>query len=343
MYDLLGKKMTGDASAEELRNLEVLLSKYPEFRFMHDELIKQDDDREAAAEQALQAYAVHYYGKMCQDINSDGNEDHTPDLMIAGEEKRHKWGWLKIAAVITVPLLLGIISYNYLHKADMDDSRPGINVSEMITQKGSKSKIKLPDGTTVLLNADSKISYSKNFDVNSRVVTLTGEAYFDVVHNAESPFIIHTEKADIKVLGTELNVRAYPGEAKFETSLIRGKVEVDMKNSNKAIILKPSEKIVLSKNNSTGYNLTQVTKLDAAVAETAWTNGQLSFIDESFATIATELERQYNVTIEFKNTTALSYRYTGIFDKTRLEDVLNILKLVKPFNYTIADNTVTIF
>ncbi|WP_073083547.1 FecR family protein [Chitinophaga jiangningensis] len=344
IYDLLSKKMTGDASTEELQALENLLFRYPEFRFLHDELGKPDYDQDAAAERALQAFAVHYYGKFSQDMAAAGHDDKASTrLLVPIVKQRSGKVWLKAAAVIAVPFLLGLGFYLSLHDTEADDISAGKDVSEMVTQKASKSKIRLPDGTTVMLNADSKISYSKNFGAHSRSVILEGEAYFDVVSNAESPFVIHTENADIRVLGTTLNVRSYPGEAKFETSLINGKVEVSLKNSKKAFILKPSEKLVLPKNNVSALNLTQVRMLDSAVVETAWIKGQLSFVDEPFSAIAAELERQYNVTFEFNNTDAMQHRYTGIFDKTKIEDVLNILKLIKPFNYTITNNTVIIF
>lgn len=341
MYDLLSKKMTGDATTEELQALENLLSRYPEFRFLNDELGKPDYDEEAAAERALQAYAVHYYGKVCQDIPTHKKADS--GRIVPVMHKRRGKVWMKAAAVIAVPFLLGLGFYLSLQEGETEDIRQAKNVSEMITQRASKSTIRLPDGSTVLLNADSKISYSKNFGVHSRSVILVGEAYFDVVSNAESPFVIHTENADIRVLGTTLNVRSYPGEAKFETSLINGKVEVALKNSKKAFILKPSEKLVLPKNNVSEFNLTQVRLLDSAVVETAWIKGQLSFVDEPFSAIAAELERQYNVTFEFSNTDAMHYRYTGIFDKSKIEEVLNILKLIKPFNYSITNNTVNIY
>ncbi|MFT3902413.1 MAG: FecR domain-containing protein [Niabella sp.] len=217
-------------------------------------------------------------------------------------------------------------------------------LNETVTHKGSKSRLLLPDGSTVVLNADSKISYSKDFNETSRNVTLCGEAYFEVSHNPERPFIVHTQKADIKVLGTAFNVRDYPGDTKFETSLIHGKVEVDMKgHKTKPIFLKPSEKLVVAKNKEADYHLTKITELDSVVAETSWVHDKLSFVDKSFISIASELERQFNVTIEFKNNTAAKYRYTGVFDDTRVEDILDILKIIKPFKYTVTENKITIY
>src|SRR4029078_631833 len=99
------------------------------------------------------------------------------------------------------------------------------------TKRGSKSKVQLPDGTQVWLNADSRIAYNEKFQGNLREVTLEGEAYFDVVRDEKRPFVIHTAAIDIKVLGTAFNVRSYANEKNTETSLIRGSIEVTLVKS----------------------------------------------------------------------------------------------------------------
>ena len=99
--------------------------------------------------------------------------------------------------------------------------------SEVATKSGSRTRIQLPDGSTVWLNGNSKLVYdNKSFGEKLRQVTLTGEAYFDVVKNVNKPFIIHTNRMDIKVVGTAFNVKAYPGEKNSEASLVRGSIEV---------------------------------------------------------------------------------------------------------------------
>src|SRR5690606_22571909 len=102
--------------------------------------------------------------------------------------------------------------------------------STEVSKPGERKSIQLPDGTKVMLNAGSTIHIAADFNATSRQLTLVGEAFFDVVHNAEKPFIIHTGAMDIKVLGTVFNVRAYPGDKTSETSLLKGSVEVTLKN-----------------------------------------------------------------------------------------------------------------
>src|SRR2546423_14261851 len=103
---------------------------------------------------------------------------------------------------------------------------------------GSRSKLVLPDGSTVWLNAGSKLTYNKDFGNNIREVSLVGEAFFDVMHIPDVPFVIETPTAVVKVLGTSFNVKAYPNETTTETSVIRGRVEISPRQ-------RPGEKFVL--------------------------------------------------------------------------------------------------
>ena len=106
----------------------------------------------------------------------------------------------------------------------------------------------LPDGSTVWLNAGSRLTYDSLYGTTLREVTLSGEAYFDVVKNPKKPFIIHTGKINIRVLGTVFNVKSYPEEQTIETSLIKGSIEVSFPSQpSKKIILKPNQKLIIDK------------------------------------------------------------------------------------------------
>src|SRR4030095_9403678 len=120
-------------------------------------------------------------------------------------------------------------------------------MSSVATKNGNRTKIVLPDGSQVWLNAGSNLDYNNlNFNKDVREVSLNGEAYFDVAKNAGKPFIIHTKKMDIKVLGTTFNVRSYSDEKITEAALIKGSIEVTLKDrKDQKIILKPNEKIII--------------------------------------------------------------------------------------------------
>lgn len=230
------------------------------------------------------------------------------------------------------------------------------------TAKGAKTTLVLADGTKVTMNSDSRLKFPAGFSGNTREVYLTGEAFFDVTHNAKVPFIIHTNKMNIKVLGTEFNVKSYPEDSTSETTLIRGLIEVTLNDRpSDKIILRPKEKLVITnqssdKNNSSSAgpsavpetrllvsNLHYVSPKDSAVVETSWLDNKLVFQDESFGQLATELERRYGINIRFSNNSVREFRFTGVFEKETIEEVLKALKLTEKFNYKIEGNNITIF
>lgn len=229
------------------------------------------------------------------------------------------------------------------------------------SKPGEKRTLLLSDGSKVTLNAGSTFTISKNFNERLREVTLEGEAYFDIEHNPEKPFIIHTTSMNIKVLGTIFNVKAYPTDKTLETSLLKGSVEVTLKNENdRKVILHPDEKIILinplfrnevkahsnpkeetKKEKYTIANLTY--DADSSRLEVSWIKDRFAFNDNSFEEVATELERWYGVSVQFDDDIVKQYRFTAIFDHKTITEVLNALQLSRYFNYTIENgNIITI-
>ena len=121
---------------------------------------------------------------------------------------------------------------------------------EVLAQKGSRTRTILPDGSTVWLNAGSKISYKPGLSGTTREVILEGEAYFDIVKRAGRAFIVHTKEIDISVLGTAFNVKSYPNDKTIETTLIRGLVSITRNSGKpeKPVYLRPHQKFILAIN-----------------------------------------------------------------------------------------------
>lgn len=343
-YDLLGLKLSGDATSEDLAVLHQILEDNPELRFIHDELMKPASEV-ISKEQTEQAYALHFVKKLHLENKTDAGS--SPIVL---SPRTRSWKYVLLAAASVIGVIVFISLFNKHEKFPVNTT----SKNEMVTQKGSRSRIVLPDSTIVVLNADSKISYDEMFTDKNRVVTLSGEAYFDVKHDAAHPFIIHTTKADVKVLGTAFNVRSYPQENIFETALIRGRVEVSLKDQpEKKIILTPSQKIVIHSDTVSTHKLitkgikdevllTSVTTINNVIAETSWVNDQMAFVNTPLYEIAKELERKFNVRVNFKTPAAMNYRYTGVFDHPRLDEVLNIIQLSKKIDYQIYKDEVVI-
>lgn len=275
--------------------------------------------------------------------------------MIRFEPKKRFSKWL-MAAAVTGLLLTGFLSIYFFSYRE----QPVVTaVANYVTQKAERKTFMLPDGSKVVLNAESEILLDKNFNQQNRVLELTGEAYFDVVHNKALPFVVKTSRMDVKVLGTAFNVKAYKGDATSETSLIRGSVELSLKNENRKITLSPNEKYLLrtpasetttlpqQKNSGvstlSGLLPVRVSKKDSAIAEVSWAENKLVFVDERFEDIAQQLSRWYGITIEIADPSLKDILYTASFRNEGLEDVLSALQFTKAFTFQRKNETVMIY
>lgn len=198
---------------------------------------------------------------------------------------------------------------------------------------GSKTKMYLPDGTLVWLNADSKISYSQGFGVNERTIALTGEGYFEVTKNEKLPFQVKTAELHVRVLGTKFNFRNYPEDEEATVSLLEGKVRVNnLIKSNEEINLIPDQRVFLNK--KTGS--IRVSAVNAQYSA-EWTNGYLFFDEELLPDISKKLERSYNVKITLKDKSLENFRFYGNFIRREntIEDILETLASTNKLKYRI--------
>lgn len=226
---------------------------------------------------------------------------------------------------------------------------------QLVTQKGSRSQIVLPDGSKAWLNAGSTLDYPVKFNGKTRDVQLKGEAYFEVVKNSEKPFYVHTNSFDIKVLGTGFNVRAYPDEDSAVTSLVHGSVEVIVgKKEKRTILLHPNEKITLPVNsgideaakeiNDKAILKTLPEKMivveDTVQLETAWINNKLAFDKTSLGNIALVLEKWFGADIRFKDENKKNLNFHGVYDGESLDEILYTLEATGTFRYKKDNNGV---
>ena len=188
---------------------------------------------------------------------------------------------------------------------------------------GSKTKLQLPDGSVVWLNAGSRIVYSQGFGVNDRNLEFTGEGYFEVQKNKEIPFQVQTADVNVTVLGTKFNFRNYKDDAEAVVDLLQGKVSLlsHLKPQNLKY-LSPSEKMVLDK--KTGEIKIKTSKKVKESVE--WTNNLLIFDEDLLPDIVKTLERSYNVQIKIENEDLNNIRFYGSFNQREqnIYDVLNM-------------------
>jgi transmembrane sensor len=220
---------------------------------------------------------------------------------------------------------------------------------QYVCKPGERKSFQFPDGTQVILNAGSEIYLNDQYAQNTREVFLKGEAFFEVQHNAAVPFIVHTASMDVKALGTAFNVKSYNNEGRTETVLVRGLVEVTLKkDNNRKLLLHPDEKVLWTENKTGDEGASKAAAAavseqalvkpvkksdDGNMKELAWVQNNLTFEDEPFEEIAYQLNRWYNVNIHFESNDIRQYHFTATFKKEKIEQVLEILKASKRFNY----------
>jgi ferric-dicitrate binding protein FerR (iron transport regulator) len=272
-----------------------------------------------------------------------------------------------VAAASLLVLITGVIFYSRTVKRS---SAVSTTPTAIAAARGSKKFMQLADGSKLWLNAGSRIVFSPGFAAGNREMTLEGEAFFDVKHDERHPFIIHTGRLDVRILGTTLNVRAYPGDSTMETTLISGKVEIDVPgDAQSSIILHPNEKVTIPMDlaafpterpdsaiagQTVNRPITNTPikflrrpiepdRTDGTITETSWVSNKLVFRQETLAGMATRLERWYDVKIIFDNERFRDDTLSGTFPEEPIGDVMHALQITAGFHYRIDKDTVRIW
>lgn len=208
------------------------------------------------------------------------------------------------------------------------------------TEPGKRREVRLPDGSKVWLNGNTKIDYVDDEHTGKRIVYLKGEAFFDIYHDPEKPFMVKTDYATIQVLGTRFDVSAYPGESVTDAVLTSGSIlfTTDAKGKKISKQIVPGEKVSI---NYLSGNL-QINQVDTAFYA-SWREGRLLFNNESFGEVAKAMDHKYNVTIEFDDKSLCRKKINGYLEKESLQEAMEALQLTLQFHYKIVGKYVIIY
>jgi len=261
--------------------------------------------------------------------------------------------WMKVAATLVILVCISALLYFATQFNIGIGKETAFN--ELIVPIGEKAQIVLSDGSHVWINSGSKLRYPTNFNQKNRTVYLQGEAYFDVRKKNGAPFYVTTDAVNIKVLGTAFNVKSYPGDKNVETTVIRGLVRVENKYTNKAVLLNPKEKCIVSgkpeekteKNiqsqatlvsNQNSESVTVVQKVNTDLI-ISWKDQLLVFQDERFEDLIVKMERWYNVKIVMQDESLKDLRFRGKFvNNETVYQVLDAIKLTSRIKYKVENN-----
>lgn len=251
--------------------------------------------------------------------------------------KRTRVYWLKRISVVAacVIVIFGLSTFISYIRGGLSAGDPQYITLE--ANAGIRTHFDLPDGTVVYLNSGSSLSYPVPYNPKERKVNLSGEAYFKVAPNEEQPFIVSTfeDRYKVRVLGTEFNVQAYEADRMISTTLVKGSVNLEVRNKAGKTVYKrlsPSEKAVCDLDKG----VISVKKINT-VHETAWMDGKLVFEDTPLPEAIKKMSYYYNVEFEIQDEEIESYCLTGILDNRLLSQTLDYLKISSKIDYQIDE------
>jgi transmembrane sensor len=249
--------------------------------------------------------------------------------------------FMNIVAKAAAILLLPVFSFGlYMSLKYQSIKHDQISVNQAFNEVFSSvdaiTKVTLPDGSNVWLNHSSSLKYPAIFQSNTRTVELKGEGYFEVFHNSKMPFVVKAGEIQIKATGTTFNIMAYPDENRIETSLINGQVELEKEEPNGNLVtlleMKPTDLAIFNK--EVKEISTQTINDDRYFS---WREGKLVFNGEPMGEVVKKLSRWFNVDIQIKDTELLELEYTATFVHETLPQVMELLALMSPVNYSISN------
>lgn len=257
-------------------------------------------------------------------------------------QKQSKKGidWKTIYKYAAAVLVVGLISF-FSYRQGESNLQNALTQVEVEAPLGAQTRLRLPDGTLVVLNAGSRLVYPQDFGVDNREVELSGEGYFEVERNEKLPFHVRTPSLSVRVLGTKFNFRDYPNDEEAVVSLLEGKVALDNRLRAEAeMILLPNEQVTLDK--AEGCMKKESTKVKNSLG---WTSGRLFFDEMPLPEVVKILERSYDVHITFATDSLREFRFYGSFGRGEqgIKDILEALEKTGKVRYKQKDREITLY
>jgi len=273
----------------------------------------------------------------------------------------------RYAAIFIVAFSLSGLLFYYIGKNQ--GANPKQSFSELIVPMGSRAQFSLSDGTSVILNAGSRLKYDNRFGILDRVVQLEGEGFFKVAKDGKRPFIVKTSHLNVRALGTAFNVKAYSDDKTIETTLVEGSIKIEEitdKSRAKVMLLKPNQKLTFFKEDSTMVDETtgpkgktennaQPLQVQKPIAiprlftenvnvepVISWKENRWIFEKQSLSQMAVDLERKFDVQIIFESERLKTFRFTGIIIAEPIEQVLEVMSISAPINFKLKGKVVTL-
>ncbi|MBV5315416.1 MAG: DUF4974 domain-containing protein [Prolixibacteraceae bacterium] len=304
---LIARYLNGICLPEEQQELKLWIEESPENRNEYLSIKDIWDSSRSQADRAEGQLVIFYKNQL-------------------EKTKKARILWVRYSSAVAAIFAIGLVISLLIPQ---EKSSRHQNMQVFSVPLGSRSKVLLADGTLVNLNSGSELKYSSDFSDNNRVVSLSGEAFFQVKSDSLYPFVVKTANFDVKVSGTKFNVCTYDENSYSSTTLAEGKIELKIEGSNQNFVIKPGEKFELDRK-------TRKYSLESAdiESEIAWKDGEFIFRNIPFPELVKRLERWYDVKLNYSDKGLQSYAYTGRFkNQETIWQVLDALRLTSPIDY----------
>ncbi|MBQ8501076.1 MAG: FecR domain-containing protein [Bacteroides sp.] len=235
--------------------------------------------------------------------------------------------WQRIAAILVLPLLM-LTAYLLLKPTDEATQ----SYQKIFTPFGTRSIVSLPDGSRVWLNAGSTLEYPTRFTGKERMVSMTGEGYFEVESNPRHPFIVKANKVAARATGTEFNVDAYNTDSIVAVTLVNGKVDVALE-ARKYVALTPGERIAYNQE-SRRYSVQQTDTYNWC----SWKDGVLCFKDAPLEYVFKRLGQTYNIDFILKDAQLGQHLFRATFEGESIDEILQLIRMSTPIRYKELSN-----
>lgn len=323
--ELIDRYLSGGASEEEARLALSLLGKAPRLEgiLRGDDIVTPPDWKTLSARIAVSESSLE---ASVQSLQPTPPSAHQTSVHHTSAHKYIRW-----AAGLAIAVFIGI--GGWWSGTGRLRHNLATQVSVFSTAAGKQSHVTLPDGSKVLLNVASTLEVPGDFMTGNKTVHLTGEAMFEVIHHSSIPFVVVTDNSVTQVLGTEFAVKAYQGDPRSIVSVRDGKVSVDN------IVVAAGERIiVLNGSKASRSGLTDLSGFNAF----AFTSGEISFDDVTLEVAATELERWFDITIDFADPELKLQRISGEFSAKSIINLVDILEGTFGVRASVSGSKVTI-
>jgi len=312
---LIIKYLNGKSSLQEKGELLQWLKESPRHMDFFFRIKKEWDPFSDAGDFVDNAYQELQYKRYLRQNLNDAFDRKS------SVKKRLVYPVLKVAALLLIGLFVGLWINEYNTTGPEKPSAQTVITSP----RGQKSRLILPDSTSVWLNAESTLRYASSDFLNNREVQLDGEAFFNVQKSRNSEFSVQTDDYRINVKGTEFNIMAYKDFGRTETTVVNGKIQV--RRNNKNVEVNASEKVVYEDGKFEKHNAN-------VLAATSWKDNTFYFNKVPFEELVRRLERWYDVDITLKGEDLSDIEYSGIFkNEETVWQVLEVIQMTTPIEY----------